>query len=156
LKSKGKIIALSLLLLLLILLAISREYTFVWINAAINNYHNTSNNSEIPAFLFQFKKQELYTLKWILSIFFGGLNILFSVLAIHIYFKSKIYTLLIFSLYALAGLTLAIGYPLSKLFNTKDSVYGLLHDILVLMQTPIIFILVFPLFLFHKKQNLTN
>jgi hypothetical protein len=156
LKSKGKIIVLTLLLLLLTFLAIAREYTFVWINAAINDYYKTSNNSEIPDFLLQFKKQELYTLKWILTFFFGGINILFSVLAIHIYFNSKIYALIIFSLYFLAGLILAIGYPLSIFFNTKDSVYGLLHDILVLMQTPIIFIIIFPLFLFHKKQNLTN
>ncbi len=150
---KRKIIILAFLLLLLSILAIAREYTFVWINAAINNYYRTTNNSEIPAFFLQFEKQELYNLKWILSFLFGGLNISLSVYTVLIYFNSKNYALFTLSIYCLAGIVLVVGYILSKLLSVKESVYDFLHDILLILQTPILFILIFPLLLFHKKQK---
>lgn len=153
LSGKRKIIILAFLLLLLTILAIAREYTFVWINAAINNYYRTTNNSEIPAFFLQFEKQELYNLKWILSVLYGGLNISLSAFAIFIYFNSKNYALFTLSIYGITGLILTIGYTLSKLLNLKESVYDFLHDILLIFQTPILFILIFPLLLFHKKQK---
>jgi hypothetical protein len=153
LSGKRKIIILAFLLLLLTILAIAREYTFVWINAAINNYYKTTNNSEIPTFFLQFEKHELYYLKWILSFLFGGLNILLSVAAVFIYFNSRNYAFFTLSIYGIAGLLLATGYPLAKFLNFKDSVYDLLHDILLLLQTPILFILIFPILLFYKKQH---
>ncbi|MFN7013370.1 MAG: hypothetical protein ACK4ON_03765 [Bacteroidia bacterium] len=138
---------------MLSILAIAREYTFVWINAAINNFQKTSNNREIPTIFLQFEKQELYKLKWILSFLFGILNIVLSVASIFIYFNSRNYALFTLSIYGIAGLVLASGYILAKFLNFKESVYDLLHDVLLLLQTPILFIVIFPLLLFYKKQQ---
>ncbi len=151
--NKRKIIFFTFLLLLLTILAIAREYTFVWINATINNYYKTTNNSEIPAFFLQFEKQELYKLKWILSLLFGGLNIFISVTAVFIYFNSKNYALFTLSIYGIAGFLLVTGYLLAKFLNFKEFVYDFLHDVLLLLQTPILFILIFPLLLFYKKNQ---
>lgn len=151
--SKRKIVILTFLLLLLTILAIAREYTFVWINAAINNYYRTTNNSQIPTFFLQFEKQELYNLKWILSFLFGGLNILFSVAAVFIFFNSRNYALFTLSIYGIAGIVLVMGYLLAKFLNIKESIYDFLHDILLILQAPILFILIFPLLLFHKKHK---
>ncbi len=151
--SKRKIIILSILLLLLTILAIAREYAFVWINAALNNSCRTTDNSDIPAFFLQFKTHELYTLKWGLSFLFGGLNIFLSVTAIFIYFNSRNYALFTLSIYGIAGLILIVGYTVSKLLSVKESLYDLLHDLLLLLQTPILFILIFPILMFYKKQQ---
>ncbi|MFN4234708.1 MAG: hypothetical protein ACK4IK_07880 [Bacteroidia bacterium] len=152
-KQKRKILILAFFIILLTLFAIAREYIFVWINAAINNYYRTTNNSEIPTFFLQLEKQELYYLKWILSFVFGGLNIFVSVISIFIFFNSKNYALFTLSIYGLIGFILVMGYVISKLFEFKELIYDLLHDLLLLLQTPILFILIFPLLLFYKKQQ---
>lgn len=135
------------------LLAIAREYTFVWINAAINNAGTSSNNSEIPEYFLKFSKKELYQLKWILSLLFGFLNISLSVWAVYLYFKSKNFALFIFFIYAFSGFVLAAGYLLSKVLSVKEQVYGFLHDLLLLLQTPILFIVIFPILMFYKKNS---
>ena len=134
-------------------MAIAREYTFVWINAAINNYYRTTNNTDIPTFFLQFEKQELYYFKWGLSFVFGGLNIFVSIAAIFIYFNSRNFALFTFLIYGVIGLILTAGYGLSKVFDLKESVYDLLHDLLLLLQTPILFIVIFPILMFYKKQQ---
>lgn len=135
------------------LIAIAREYIFVWINAAINNNSVTTNNKEIPQVLFQFNKQQLYYLKWILSVLFGIVNIFMSILATYLYFKSRKYAIFISLLYGIIGVLLSIGYALSKILNIKDLLYNLLHDLLLLLQTPILFIIIFPILMFYKKQE---
>lgn len=104
-------------------------------------------------FFLQFEKKELYNLKWMLSFLFGGLNILLSVAAVFIYFNSRNYALFVFTIYGILGIILTLGYLLSKFLNFKESVYDLLHDVLLLLQTPILFILIFPILLFYKKQH---
>lgn len=152
-KQKRKILILVFSIFLLTLIAIAREYIFVWINAAINNNIATSNNSEIPQALLKFNKQHLYYLKWILSVLFGVLNIFISILATYLYFNSRKYAIFISLLYGIIGVLLSIGYALSKILNFKDLLYNLLHDLLLLLQTPILFIIIFPILIFYKKQE---
>lgn len=155
-KQKRKILILAFLLILLTILAIAREYTFVWINAAINNYYRTTNNTDIPSFFLQFEKQELYYLKWLFSFVYGGLNILISIAGILIYFNTRNLVLFMFIVYGLIGLILIVGYGLSKAFDLNEAVYDLLHDLLLLLQTPILFIIVFPILLFYNKPKFVN
>lgn len=146
-------IILVILILLLTMLAIAREYTFVWINAAINNANTSSNNSEIPKFFLKFSKLELYQLKWLLSLFFGFFNVSLSILAVYLYFNSRNFALFLFFIYVFCGIVLAAGYLLSKILSVNEQTYSFLHDLLLLLQTPILFIVIFPIFMFYKKNT---
>jgi hypothetical protein len=133
-------------------LSIIREYLFLWINMLITNSNINTNNTPPPAFLSQLSTAELLWLKWGLTIFFAFVSYLLFRYIVNYFFRNKSYTTLVNYLYiAIAGV-LFILYPLYLLIK-NNLLYHLIHEILLLTQTPLLLIIVFPILYFHHKHN---
>ena len=144
--------------MLLFIIGYIRESVFLVINSVLNQYPFPYNPSYIPppAYLYSLSSQELINLKWVFTIVFSLLFMLFSWLIIHFYFNTKKYNKIILYIYltliSISFLFAVVGI----LFNCFDILYTPSRFIAGIVQSPILVITLFTLLLFINHIETKN
>lgn len=145
------------MLVIMIVAVFIRENVFLEINAILNGH--TYNKAYFYFFdetLSQLSVKELLILKWVLSVAFISLVATFTYLIIKIWFKNATYTKIV--VYAYAAITsIALScYGVLSIFSLYNDYYFILRKILGLAHSPIPFFVLFALFYFLDKKELSH
>jgi hypothetical protein len=135
-----------------------RETLFVVINTVIHQYPFPYNPSYLkpPNFLYQLSTSELITIKWLFTFFFFLVFMGLSLLAVHIYFKSKTFNKIVIVINTMLFIFAFILSLIGIVFNIFDEIYPLSRFLVGLLQSPLLTFSIFTLFYFIKKQYAIN
>jgi hypothetical protein len=141
--------------ILLFIIGYIRESIFLVINSVLNNYPFPYNPSYIPPpdYLFSLTTQELINLKWVFTITFSSLYMLFSWLIIYFYFQSKKFTKIVFYIYTILIVITSLIICTGLLFNCFDLLYTPSRFIVGIIQSPLLVIVLFTLFYLLNDYN---
>ncbi len=134
----------------LFMLSYIREYTFLNINAIINNESPYKTNSEIPSILLDFSHSSLYAGKYVLSVLFVliSLAVTLGIIRIKKYDKSLL-KIAIFS-YTIIALFCIVLTILTRVFSFDFYIASLFFlKVLLLPAFPLLFVVLGEIF-FHK------
>lgn len=141
------LIALS--VLTVVALSFLRESVFENLNAHMWYLYYHSDKSYLPSylsFLKQFSYNQLYWLKWALTIFFSLLFLVFSCLLMMLVFKEKKFIRWTIYSYLAIILVAAIAYLGGVLFNNAGNGYTISRFFMGLVQSPFLLIFLIPAF----------
>ncbi len=135
--------------LLLIALSFFREFVFLNINeqSRVTYYHTTDSHvSPLMSFLENFSYPVLYYSKWFLTLFFPLLFMYISCMIVKEVFKNKNYIRwTIFSYAGVVGLSILL-FALGWLFNFSEKGYTFARAIIGITESPVILMLLIPVF----------
>lgn len=142
---------------LLFLIGYIRETVFLVINSVLRNYPFPYNRSYItpPAFLYDINDETLLMLKWMLTFVFSALFAGMTILFIQFYFRNTSYNKITLRIYLmLVGVSLLLSL-VGIIFNSFDETYAISRFIIGLAQYPLIPLVLFVLFYFKTKAEIT-
>lgn len=153
-KSRYKYVVVAGVIILLFIIGYFRDYLFVGINYRITSllYNDFTNDlPPIPSFFLQFSANELYNIKWLLTIFFTLLYYSVSCLIVYYLFQERkflIYTSVLFALVLfISFLITGIGY----IIKDHGDAYTLSRQLMGLAQSPILLMILIPAFRLSKN-----
>ena len=139
--------------LLLLLCTYFRENLLLEINALINGEEISRAYSYWFADYFMtVPKSELTKWKWGVTIVFSLFMSVLTIISLHSWFKSILYSKLLVSLYLCLFMFVSILGGISYIFNFFDNIYFVLRLILGLVQSPLPFFVFFALFYLLSKN----
>lgn len=150
-------IAFVVIAFIIVLLTIIRENIFLEINALLNK--ETYNKAYFYWFNSEFKElssQNLYRLKWGLTILFSLTISVLSILGIKIWFRNREYTWLVIQIYLFIILALAFISAIVFIVEPLKSYYFVARKLIGFLQSPILLFLFFGLFYYIKTSKNTE
>lgn len=151
-KKKYKLTILFLLLIISLLLGYGRDVLFKGVNAVIEGaevYHSTI---PISQFILDLKESvDLSQLKWVMTFLFIGLFGVIHLLATKVFFGIK-YVSVLFRLYIASFIFFSLYLIGVLLLNQFNGQYSIIRGVLGFFQSPLPFILSFPIILYLKQD----
>lgn len=141
--------------ILLFIIGYIRESIFLVINSVLNKYPFPYNPSYIPPpeYLYSLTTQELINLKWVFTIAFSLLYMLFSWLIIYFFFQSKKFTKIVLYIYTILIAITILIICIGLLFDCFDLLYIPSRFIVGIIQSPLLVIVLFTLFYLLNNYN---
>lgn len=134
--------------IILFIIGYIRESIFLVINSVLHNYPFPYNPSYIPPpdYLYSLTTQELINLKWIFTLIFSLLFMLFSWLIIHFIFNSKTYSKVVIYIYTFFISISLLFAGIGILFNCFELLYTPSRFIVGIIQSPLLVIILLAFF----------
>ncbi|MBA3899287.1 MAG: hypothetical protein H0X62_03610 [Bacteroidetes bacterium] len=142
------------LFFLLSALGYARDFTFVNINAALSDLWYQTNYHTFPntlSFLETFSYNQLYQLKWLLTVVVSLLFLLIYILGIYLIFKKKKYIVWSLACFAFIYLISGIFYMYGYFFNDLARGYKFSRIFMGFIQSPLLLMLLIPAFILGKE-----
>lgn len=149
-------IALLILTIAVILSGYLRDSIFKSMNALLRAW-DLDQDYYLPRFLSFLENYEYNTivnLKWVLTLLFSFLYLLFSVIAVKLIFDNRKYLKITFFTYIgiiiFSGLFILLGY----IFNgTSEKMYEFARYLMGMAQSPVLLMILIPAFILSEKEK---
>lgn len=143
----------------LLILGFYRDFLFKNMNALLQAWDNDMDYS-MPISLHFFENLEYTTimnLKWVFTLVFSLFYLLVSFITIKYMFQNKKYLRLTFGAYliliSISSVFIFIGMAFE---NTSDKMYEFAHYLMGITQSPILLMILIPVFKLFEKENIKS
>lgn len=136
-----------------------RDYIFRSINALLGAWDSGIDypiHSNLT-FLKNYSYDSVIKIKWVLTVLFSLLFLILLIAALKILFNNnryyKIAILSYFILFGVSGIMMSIGYMIPE---SSDHTYEFSRFLMGMAQSPMVLMILVPIFLFAEKQQTKN
>jgi hypothetical protein len=155
-KSLKKVIQLIFIAISLIFFGYLRDFIFKKINALLQAWdHDMDYDMPNPLiFLTNWEYDSVKNFKWILTLIFWGIYLLITLITVKILFRKnsfiKITSGVFIGILLISGLFMLAGFLIN---STSEKMYEFARYLMGMAQSPIILMILIPLFGLFKKEN---
>jgi hypothetical protein len=157
--NKNRFLYILIILGTIIITGFSRDFIFKSINGLLKAWDSNQYYYLHPSisFLEKYDYNTLINLKWLLTICFSLFYLLITLFAVRFFFgKKKKYLFIVYAAYlsliCISGLSVLGGY----LFNSTERMYEFARYLMGMAQSPLILMILIPLFKFMEKENINT
>jgi hypothetical protein len=143
----------------LLIVGFSRDFIFKSINALVkaNDFDMDYYLHPSLSYLEQFENTTLIKIKWLLTLIFSLLYFIIDYISIKSLFKNQTYLKILFftyvSVFLISGILILIGILLQ---GQRQAMYEFARYLMGMLQSPLILMILIPVFQLNEKSLLKN